>query len=77
MSGVPSPPFYLRCVWCRYSLLVHARGAHGADPGSGVQAAELMSEHVERDHKTTWHEYLELSADIERRSWQAPSEPGS
>jgi hypothetical protein len=56
--GAPSPPWRLHCAWCDWYIEVNARGAHGDDPGSGVEAALLMMEHVEHEHEKTWAEYV-------------------
>lgn len=57
----PSPPWTLACAWCSYSIDVNARGAHGKDPGAGVEAARYMTAHVENEHGRTWQEYLDHS----------------
>lgn len=57
--SAPSPPWTLRCPWCTYHLIVHARGARGNDRGAGVEAAELMRAHVAAAHDKTWPEYLD------------------
>jgi hypothetical protein len=62
MANPPSPPFKLPCAWCEYFIVVNARGARGDDPGSGVQAARIMGEHVEGIHGRTWAEYVEADA---------------
>ena len=57
MRYVPSPPWNLDCSWCDFRIVVHARGAHGNDFGSGVEAARIMSDHV-ATHGKTWGEFL-------------------
>lgn len=46
----PPPPWTLRCPDCEWSVLVFARGAHGNDPGSGVEAAQMLERHKEVAH---------------------------
>ena len=46
----PSPPWKYRCEHCDWYIVVNARGAHGNDPGSGVEAALLMRDHVAANH---------------------------
>jgi hypothetical protein len=59
MADKPSPPWKLSCPWCEFYLSVGARGQRGADPGSGVEAAEWMQEHIEREHPgRTWKAFL-------------------
>ena len=58
MADKPSPPWYAHCPWCPYVLTVNARGMRGRDPGSGVEGARVMTEHVEREHGRTWAEFL-------------------
>lgn len=58
MRGAPSPPWTLRCAWCPYAVEVNARGMRGNDPGSGVEAARLMTRHVNEQHGKAWSEYL-------------------
>lgn len=57
-ANAPSPPFRLLCAWCEFYIVVNARGAHRGDQGAGVEAADLMREHVEDAHGRTWDEYL-------------------
>jgi hypothetical protein len=47
----------LRCAWCPWYILVGDRGAHGSDQGAGVEAADLMEQHVADKHGHTWAEY--------------------
>jgi hypothetical protein len=47
----------LHCAWCLYYILVGDRGMRGGDPGAGVEAADLMKEHIEREHQKTWAEF--------------------
>jgi hypothetical protein len=58
MADAPAPPWTLACPWCSFSILVFARGQRGGDPGSGVEAAELMAAHAGRRHGKTWPEFL-------------------
>jgi hypothetical protein len=57
MADRPSPPFDMHCPWCDWYIVVNARGSSGNDPGSGVEAAQMMEAHVGR-HDRTWAEYL-------------------
>jgi hypothetical protein len=59
MSNPPSPPWTLGCPWCDFRIVVNARGAHGNDPGSGVEAATMMAAHVGDRHGKTWREFLD------------------
>lgn len=61
MANDPAPPWWLRCTDCVYAILVGARGVHGGDQGAGVEAAEAMRGHVEREHGMTWTQYLNKS----------------
>lgn len=36
----------------------------GSDMGAGVEAANLMEEHVKEKHNATWDEYLKKSRKI-------------
>lgn len=58
MADAPSPPWNLCCPWCDFYVVVNARGQRGADPGSGVQAAELMQDHIAGHQGKTWQEFL-------------------
>jgi len=59
MAGYrPSPPWRLRCPWCSFLIVVNARGMRGSDPGSGVEAAEIMEAHVAERHARSWGEFL-------------------
>jgi hypothetical protein len=57
MANAPSPPWRLDCPWCDWNLLVFARGGHGADQGSGFEAAQLGEDHA-LGHGKTWREFL-------------------
>ena len=48
----------LRCPWCDYYIIVGNRGMHGSDMGAGVEAANLMEEHVIEVHNKTWVEFI-------------------
>jgi hypothetical protein len=65
MADKPSPPWILKCPWCAFRILVNARGQSGGDPGSGVEAAGLMTAHVEDDHGRTWEEFLQADPPTE------------
>jgi hypothetical protein len=53
------PPWKLYC-WCGFSIHVSARGGRGRDQGAGVEAYELMMEHLKEEHPTkTWKDYLD------------------
>lgn len=54
MADPPSPPWNLRCDHCSFYIVVNARGARGNDPGSGVQAAEMMKAHTREAHGKEW-----------------------
>ncbi len=58
MASAPSPPWFLRCPWCGWRVSVNARGMHGNDPGSGVEAAKLGEQHAMEAHGRTWAEFL-------------------
>ncbi len=58
MSQAPAAPWNLGCPWCAFYIVVNARGAHGVDQGSGVEAADLMERHVVMEHGKTWREFL-------------------
>ncbi len=61
MANAPSPPWTLSCPWCEWGVLVNARGAHGRDEGSGVEAAKIAERHAKLIHGRTWREFLEAS----------------
>jgi hypothetical protein len=44
------PPWTLHCAHCDWSIIVHNRGASGSYPGAGVEAAQMMKDHVARLH---------------------------
>lgn len=50
MANPPSPPWTLRCPDCDWHAIVFARGAHGKDPGSGVEAAQALDRHRKERH---------------------------
>lgn len=52
MANAPSAPWKYECEHdgCTFYITVSARGARGNDPGSGVQAAQIMQDHVDRYH---------------------------
>ena len=52
-----SLPWNLRCPWCTFYIEVNARGMRGADQGAGVEAADLMREHV-ATHGKSWSQFL-------------------
>lgn len=52
-SFIPSPPWTLHCPRCEYYIVVFARGAHGKDHGSGVEAADAMRRHSAFRHPET------------------------
>ena len=56
----PSPPWTLRCTRCDFHVLVNARGMSGNDPGSGVEAAQIMERHI-AEHGLTWQCFLRES----------------
>lgn len=58
MAAPPSAAWNLRCPWCTWYIIVNARGMRGKDPGSGVEAANHMEQHVLRAHNKTWKEFL-------------------
>lgn len=49
----------LHCPWCRYHIIVSDRGMRGRDMGAGVEAADVMTEHVRDEHDRTWRQFLE------------------
>lgn len=60
----PIPPWTLKCHWCNFNILVYARGQQGADDGSGVEASNLMENHIVTIHQKTWKEFVKrLSRD--------------
>ncbi len=65
MANAHSPPWKLSCPWCEWAVWVNARGAHGRDEGSGVEAAEMGKRHAEIIHGRTWSEFLALAGDAE------------
>lgn len=48
----------LTCPWCEWYAWVNPRGAHGNDPGSGVEAALIGRRHAEVVHGKTWSDFL-------------------
>lgn len=60
MANAPSPPWTLKCYWCDFSIIVNARGMHGKDQGSGVEAGNLMKDHIEEVHNKSWREFCEM-----------------
>lgn len=58
MADAPSPPWVLSCKWCEFKIVVNARGMRGADMGSGVQAADMMEDHIIEYHDKTWSEFI-------------------
>lgn len=58
MAERPALPWKLHCRWCSFYIEVSARGAHGGDPGAGVEAADLMAEHIVTAHQKTWRDFL-------------------
>jgi hypothetical protein len=57
MANAPSPPWTYYCPnGCGFHIIVNARGAHGNDPGSGVEAALAMREHVSIAHPASSEE---------------------
>jgi hypothetical protein len=50
MADAPSPPWTYPCPHCSWHIIVNARGAHGRDPGSGVEAHRMMQAHIETHH---------------------------
>lgn len=61
MADKPSPPAHLHCPWCRFEIIINARGQRGRDEGSGVEAARLMQSHAARFHHRTWAEWIAAS----------------
>jgi hypothetical protein len=59
VADPPAAPWKLLCPWCAFYIVVNARGARGNDPGSGVEAAQLMAAHVAATHGRTWSQALE------------------
>ena len=51
----------LNCPWCEFYIVVGPRGAHGGDPGAGVEAADMMREHCQVRHEKSWEEFLEAT----------------
>lgn len=51
----------LKCAYCEWYIVVNNRGMSKGDMGAGVEAANLMEYHVNKDHDKTWSEYLEDS----------------
>ena len=68
MADRPSAPWRLECPWCDFKIVVNARGMRGEDPGSGVQAAQLMERHAKLSHGSTWEQFLNASRRQEVRS---------
>jgi hypothetical protein len=71
MTATVAAPWKLHCAWCSFYLYVGARGMRGNDPGAGVEAANLMRDHIETEHDQTWPVYLR-SLDLPRNSEQTP-----
>lgn len=56
---MPAHSWNLCCAWCPFRVVVFARGQRGRDPGSGVEAANRMREHIEDVHGLTWQAFLD------------------
>ena len=54
----------LDCPWCKWYIVVSARGGRGNDQGAGMEAADLMKEHITNTHNKTWKEFILYPARI-------------
>jgi primosomal protein N' len=68
MADRPSLPWRLRCPWCDFYLVVSARGMRGNDPGSGVEAAEIMADHCASCHGETWPSFIAATSPVGARA---------
>jgi hypothetical protein len=62
MAQPPPHSWFLDCAWCGFRIWVNARGMRGRDPGAGVEAANLMEDHVTHVHEKSWPEFLEATS---------------